>query len=104
MFDNLQLGWSYCENGTIEGAVIFNIFLGTFVYVLSKLTNEYSWVDRIWSFLPIGYAVHFILHPLKCGVTTEISNRSLVMTGLIVLWGLRLSYNYWRKGGYQKGG
>lgn len=25
------------------------------------------------------------------------------MTGLITLWGVRLTYNYWRKGGYKKG-
>jgi steroid 5-alpha reductase family enzyme len=26
------------------------------------------------------------------------------MLGLTTLWGLRLTYNFWRKGGYKKGG
>jgi len=32
-----------------------------------------------------------------------VSPRLLIMTGFQVLWGLRLTWNYWRKGGYQKG-
>ena len=66
MFDKIQIGRGYCSTGVIEGAVIFNTVIGTVIYLLSKITKEYSWVDRIWTLLPIGYAIHFIIHPMEC--------------------------------------
>lgn len=33
-----------------------------------------------------------------------ISFRQIIMAAFIILWGLRLTYNFYRKGGYGKGG
>ena len=78
------------------------LHLGTLVYILNKLTNEYSWVDRIWSLLPIGFAAHILYYQVHCQFQS-ISTRQWIMFGLICVWGLRLTFNYWRKGGYKPG-
>lgn len=67
-------------------------------WLLSVLTREYSWVDRIWSLAPIGYAGIF------AGRSGFADARLDVMFALIALWGLRLTFNFARKGGYARGG
>jgi Protein of unknown function (DUF1295) len=56
-------------------------------------------VDRLWSLLPTVYGLHYLAFASVHGL---VSPRLLVMTGLQVVWSLRLSYNYWRKGGYTR--
>lgn len=67
-------------------------------WILSILTGEYSWVDRIWSITPVLYAVHF------AGYVGFTDARLNLMAALVTLWGVRLTYNYARKGGYARGG
>lgn len=67
-------------------------------WLLSVLTREYSWVDRLWSITPVIYAGHFAAH---AGFDDARLN---VMALLVALWGLRLTYNFARKGGYAPGG
>jgi steroid 5-alpha reductase family enzyme len=67
-------------------------------WVLSILTREYSWVDRLWSITPVMYAVHF------AGYVGFTDARLNLMAGIVTLWGVRLTYNYARKGGYARGG
>ena len=67
-------------------------------WVLSVFTREYSWVDRLWSITPVIYAVHFAAY---VGFTDARLN---LMAALVTLWGVRLTYNYARKGGYAPGG
>ncbi len=67
-------------------------------WVLSLITKEYSWVDRLWSITPPLFALHFAAY-----VGFEDARLNL-MAGLAVLWGVRLTYNFARKGGYKPGG
>lgn len=67
-------------------------------WVLSVLTKEYSWVDRLWSITPALFATHF------AGYVGFSDARLNLMAGLAVLWGVRLTYNFVRKGGYKPGG
>lgn len=67
-------------------------------WVLSLVTREYSWVDRLWSITPPLFAVHFAAH---AGFEDARLN---LMAALTVLWGVRLTYNFARKGGYEPGG
>ena len=67
-------------------------------WLLSILTREYSWTDRIWSVAPAVYGIYV-------AACEDFSNTRLnVMAGLITLWGIRLTYNFAIKGGYKKGG
>ena len=64
------------------------IVLATTCWVLSILTREYSWVDRLWSIAPAVYC-------LIGAVDLEFqSARGNVMTVLVTLWGIRLTFNY----------
>jgi len=74
--------------GIIAG---FSAFL---CFVLGEITRNNSQVDKIWSLLPFIYcwiiAVHGGMHP-----------RLVVMAVLATLWGLRLTFNFARKGAYK---
>jgi len=67
-------------------------------WVLSLITREYSWVDRLWSIAPPLFAIHFAAH---AGFD---DTRLNLMATLALLWGVRLTYNFVRKGGYKPGG
>lgn len=72
--------------------------LALLCWVLSLITREYSWVDRLWSISPPLFALHF------AGYVGFADTRLNLMAALTVLWGVRLTYNFARKGGYQPGG
>lgn len=67
-------------------------------WLLSVVTGEYSWVDRIWSIIPVGYVAIF------AGAAGFADARLDTMFVLSVLWGARLTFNFARKGGYAPGG
>jgi steroid 5-alpha reductase family enzyme len=70
--------------------------LGT--WLLSLVTREYSWVDRIWSLIPIAYLAVF------ASAADFRDTRLNTMLALVTAWGLRLTFNFARKGGYAPGG
>jgi steroid 5-alpha reductase family enzyme len=60
---------------------------------VSTLTGNHSQVDKLWSIMPVAYA----------WVTTGASGfepRVILMAVLVTLWGIRLTYNFSRRGGY----
>lgn len=74
------------------------VALAFLCWLLSVVTREYSWVDRIWSISPPGYAVYVAW-------SADFSDARInIMAGLMMLWGARLTFNFARKGGYQPGG
>jgi steroid 5-alpha reductase family enzyme len=76
------------------------ICAGTIVvcWLLSLLTREYSWVDRVWSVMPPVYVAWFALS------AEQFDARLWAMASLSALWGARLTFNFARKGGYARGG
>lgn len=65
---------------------------------LSLVTGEHSWVDRIWSVVPIAYLWVFAC---AAGFTDPRLN---LIAALVTVWGARLTFNFARKGGYAPGG
>ena len=65
-----------------------------FVWIASLITGDHSWVDRIWSIVPVVYVWIFAAF---AGLTDPRLN---VMAVLVTLWGARLTFNFARKGGY----
>src|SRR5579863_2770222 len=66
-----------------------------FAWIASLVTSDTSWVDRMWSIVPVIYLWVF-------AVTAHLTNARLdVMAALVTLWGTRLTYNFARKGGYR---
>jgi steroid 5-alpha reductase family enzyme len=68
------------------------------VWVTSLITREYSWVDRIWSVIPIVYVWIF------AGAAGFTDLRLDLLAVVVTLWGARLTFNFSRKGGYAPGG
>lgn len=69
-----------------------------FTWLASLITGNSSWVDRSWSIVPILYVGIFAA---SAGFSHPVVT---LMWVLVTLWGIRLTYNFWRKGGYQRGG
>jgi steroid 5-alpha reductase family enzyme len=61
-------------------------------FVVSEITLNYSQVDKLWSLIPIAYG--------WITVAAFPSVRIIIMSSIVTFWGLRLSYNFYRKGGY----
>ena len=61
-------------------------------FVVSEITCNYSQVDKLWSLIPIIYG--------WITVAAFPSARIIIMALLVTIWGSRLSYNFYRKGGY----
>ena len=66
-------------------------------WVASLITKDTSWVDRIWSIVPVVYVWIFASSVITSG---QDSARLILMAVLVTLWGIRLTFNFARKGGY----
>ncbi|KAF7187422.1 Uncharacterized protein HII31_11311 [Pseudocercospora fuligena] len=73
----------------------FPVFL-----LVAEINKNYSQVDRVWSILPTLFNLHYALWARLNGLSTQRVDHVLAFS---VLWSMRLTYNYWRKGGYQIG-
>jgi len=65
-----------------------------FCWIASLITKDTSWVDRLWSIVPVVYMWIFAA---SAGFADP---RVTVMAVLVTLWGARLTFNFARKGGY----
>ncbi len=65
-----------------------------FTWIASLITKDTSWVDRLWSIVPVVYIWIF-------AAAAGLGNARLdVMAVLATVWGARLTFNFARKGGY----
>ncbi len=62
-------------------------------FVVSELTRNCSQVDKLWSIVPIVYVWYF-------AAQSGFSERLVLMAVLVTIWGARLTFNFWRRGGY----
>jgi steroid 5-alpha reductase family enzyme len=82
----------------LEIAITMSLLIAAYVFTASSLTGDYSYIDRLWSILPVIYSWGFTLSVgFKYG---NYSVRGLLISLLITAWGIRLTYNFYRKGGY----
>jgi len=92
----------YEDVGMIPAALLPSLGLAAsaalLCWALSLVFREYSWVDRLWSIVPPLYVGSFAL--AAAGGDPRLN----LMTALTGLWGVRLTLNYARKGGYAPGG
>ncbi len=80
-FQNLVLTW-----------IIVMLIVALACFFVSELTRNYSQVDKLWSLMPVAYSwITVAAYP---------SVRLYIMAALVTLWGFRLSFNFYRKGGY----
>ena len=62
-------------------------------FAFSVITKDYSWIDRIWSILPVGFAWYYAYR-------SGFALAACICAALITFWGARLTFNFSRKGGY----
>ena len=95
-----ELGlFNHALTGTPIGTALdLCMVLCVILWLLSVITRNYSWVDRVWSILPLLYCL------LTIFALDSFSPRVLLMTILVGLWSVRLTFNLARKGGYRRGG
>jgi steroid 5-alpha reductase family enzyme len=92
------MGTWYGATDPLTTALWACLTLTLWCWIASIVTGDYSQVDRLWSILPVAYVVHFAAH------LDFADARLVLMTVLAVLWGVRLTWNFARKGGYRRGG
>ena len=63
-------------------------------WIASLISGDTSWVDRLWSVLPVIYVWIF------AGFSSLHNARLNVMAMAVTIWGIRLTFNLARKGGY----
>ncbi|MFK7737037.1 MAG: DUF1295 domain-containing protein [Pirellulaceae bacterium] len=63
-------------------------------FAIGELTGNVSQTDKLWSLMPIVYT-----WTVTC--FGSFSPRLVLMSLLVTIWGLRLTYNFAKKGGYQ---
>ena len=87
--DNFQL----LINGPLAiSCITVMLFTALVCFVVSELSRNYSQVDKLWSLMPVIYSF--------MALAAYPSPRTWIMCILVTIWGLRLSYNFYRKGGY----
>ena len=121
----------YLSTNPFVTGLAASLLLAPVFLVVSEANQNYSQVDRLWSLLPTIYNAHFAIWARLAGLETEKVNTILAFSllwsvsmlsnflflawrysycaiscyikELIILIQARLTYNYWRKGGYSIG-
>lgn len=62
-------------------------------FILSEITENCSQVDKIWSITPVIFVWQF-------AAMTDWQPRLVLMAVLVTIWGIRLTYNFSRRGAY----
>ncbi len=62
-------------------------------FIVSEISKNYSQTDKVWSIAPIIYAWYIT-------ASGEWNERMILMAVLVTIWGVRLTYNFGRRGGY----
>ncbi len=67
--------------------------VAAYCFIVGELTNNNSQVDKLWSIVPIFYALYF-------AYASTWQPRVTLMAILVAIWGIRLTYNFSRRGAY----
>ncbi len=62
-------------------------------FLMGALTGDYSWVDRLWSTAPVAFAW---VYAARASFAPPVTFAAVLVT----IWGLRLTFNFARRGGY----
>ena len=65
-----------------------------YCFLVGEISRNNSQVDKLWSIVPIYYVWHMTL------LSPTISDRMILMAILVTIWGVRLTFNFARRGAY----
>ena len=77
----------------LNDLVVVYLAAALLCFVVSTVSKNYSQVDKLWSLIPIAYI-------WMTAVKSGLEPRIILMALLVTAWGIRLSYNFSRRGGY----
>lgn len=98
--DTQALKALYMSTNPLISAFAFALAITPIFLVVSEINKNYSQVDRCWSLLPTVYNLHYDIWARLNGLPTQRLDNILAFS---VTWSIRLTFNYWRKGGYSIG-
>src|SRR5450759_5151550 len=76
----------------LNSFIIIMLTAAMICFLAGELTRNYSQVDKLWSIMPVIYSIITLI--------SFPSPRLLIMCSLVTIWGFRLSFNLYRKDGY----
>ncbi|PNP57943.1 hypothetical protein THARTR1_02101 [Trichoderma harzianum] len=90
----------YVTTNPLISGFAASLAVGLLALVVSEINRNYSQIDRLWSILPNLYVVHIALWARVAGLPHGRVDLIAICT---TIWSIRLTYNYWRRGGYNIG-
>ncbi|KAL1971072.1 hypothetical protein VTN77DRAFT_23 [Rasamsonia byssochlamydoides] len=90
----------YASTNPFVTALTLALILCPVFVILSEINRNYSQVDRVWSILPFVYNAHYAIWARLAGLPASRLDSVALFT---LFWSVRLTFNYWRKGGYKIG-
>lgn len=81
------------QKNSLAVAVMLMLGVAAYCFIVGELTRNNSQVDKLWSIVPIGYAAYF-------AYASAWQPRVTLMALLVAVWGIRLTYNFSRRGAY----
>lgn len=90
----------YLNTNPLIFAFWLSLFFSIFFFIGAEVNKNYSQVDRFWSLLPTFYNIHYAVWARANGLPTQRLDNVVMFSAI---WSARLTFNYWRKGGYSIG-
>ena len=88
----------YSSHDSLATGLVLCGVLIAYSFIWSIIGQNCSKVDQIWSIAPVLYCWHFYAHSILSNQQSH--SRLLLLCLLVTIWGVRLTFNFWRKGGY----
>jgi len=81
------------QKSVMTSTGIVYCIVAAFCFIVSFVADNYSQVDKLWSIMPIIYA-------WMVAFQGSLEPRLILVAVLISIWGIRLTLNFARRGGY----
>ena len=95
------LGFVFCPPTNLDKTQLDTLLIlacicggsALYCFVVGEITRNNSQMDKLWSILPIAYV-------WVIAIKGEMKPRLVLFAIIVTLWGIRLTYNFARKGAY----
>ena len=77
----------------VMAVILWALGFALAAFIFSIVTKDHSWIDRIYSILPVGFAWFYAYR-------SGFSPGPSAGAALVLIWGTRLTFNFARRGGY----
>jgi steroid 5-alpha reductase family enzyme len=82
------------QKETLQKLLLGALVVALLCYVVSEITGNCSQVDKLWSVVPVFYVWYM-------AYKGSFDPRLILMAFLVTVWGVRLTYNFSRRGAYK---